>query len=162
MFQALSGRVSVGKEDKDMSSRRFGTNRYSLIIEITATPTKQTPGTRANRYNLPIHPGLRVCTCKPCVQRCPSASRAEQREPRDPGEEQAKSEEKSNRDNPTFKNRRNLVNPNDITFSNRNKNTLSRSPSFRHPSSLTGDKLGDGPERNPKHSGGRKWRRRAG
>jgi hypothetical protein len=35
-----------------VSSRHLGTNRYSLIIEITATPTKQTPGTRANRYNL--------------------------------------------------------------------------------------------------------------
>jgi hypothetical protein len=40
-----------------VSSRHFGTNRYSLIIEITATPTKQTAGTRANRYNLPIRPG---------------------------------------------------------------------------------------------------------
>ena len=56
-------------------SRHFGTNRYTLIIEIAASPTKQTVGTRANRYNLPI-PGLRVCTCKPCVQRCRSASRA--------------------------------------------------------------------------------------
>jgi len=35
---------------KDVSSRHFGTNRYSLRIEIAATPTKQTAGTRANRY----------------------------------------------------------------------------------------------------------------
>jgi hypothetical protein len=46
-------------------------------------------------------------------------------------EQQAKGEEKSNRNNPTFKNRRNLMNPNDITFSNRNKNTTSASPQFR-------------------------------
>jgi hypothetical protein len=42
-----------------------------------------------------------------------------------------KGEEKSNRDNPTFKNRRNPMNPNDITFSNRDKNTLSGSPHLR-------------------------------
>src|SRR5580658_9348608 len=47
------------------------------------------------------------------------------------GEEQAKGEEKSNRNNPTFKNRRNLMNPNEITFSNRDKNTTSASPHFR-------------------------------
>jgi hypothetical protein len=47
------------------------------------------------------------------------------------GEEQAKGEEKSNRDNPTFKNRRNPMNPNDITFSNRDKNTTSGSPHLR-------------------------------
>jgi hypothetical protein len=40
-------------------------------------------------------------------------------------------EEKSNRDNPKFKNRRNPMNPNDITFSNRDKNTLSGSPHLR-------------------------------
>jgi hypothetical protein len=37
-------------------------------------------------------------------------------------------EEKSNRDNPTFKNRRNLMNPNEITFSNRDKNTTGKYP----------------------------------
>jgi hypothetical protein len=42
-----------------------------------------------------------------------------------------KGEEKSNRDNPKFKNRRNPMNPNDITFSNRDKNTLSGSPHLR-------------------------------
>jgi hypothetical protein len=42
-----------------------------------------------------------------------------------------KGEEKSNRDNPTFKNRRNPMNPNDITFSNRDKNTTSGSPHLR-------------------------------
>ena len=63
-------------------SRHFGTNRYTLIIEIAATPTKQTVGTRANRYNLPIRPGLRVCTCKPCVPRCQSASRLSRAKPR--------------------------------------------------------------------------------
>jgi len=31
-------------------SRQFGANRYTSQIEITATPTKQTAGTRANRY----------------------------------------------------------------------------------------------------------------
>jgi hypothetical protein len=46
-------------------------------------------------------------------------------------QEQAKGEEKSNRDNPTFKNRRKLMNPNDITFSNRYKNTTFASPHFR-------------------------------
>jgi hypothetical protein len=45
-------------------------NRYTLQIEITATPTKQTAGTRANRYNLSIRRG--------------STSRAEQRDPGDP------------------------------------------------------------------------------
>jgi len=120
MFQAVSGPVSVGKEDEDVRAcggdgtchlpypttvsrgrrvmvlvpchsplvypeevvlrrrvtRHCLSNRYSLQIEIAATPTKQTVGTRANRYNLPIRPGLRVCTCKPCVSRCQSASRA--------------------------------------------------------------------------------------
>jgi hypothetical protein len=46
-------------------------------------------------------------------------------------QEHAKGEEKSNRDNPTFKNRRNPMNPNDITFSNRDKNTCFASPLFR-------------------------------
>jgi tetratricopeptide (TPR) repeat protein len=45
--------------------------------------------------------------------------------------EKAKGEGKSNRDNPTFKKRRNLMNPNDITFSNRDKNTPSALPHLR-------------------------------
>src|SRR5580658_7784090 len=57
-----------------------------------------------------------------------------------------KGEEKSNRDNPTFKNRRNPMKPKEKTFSNRDKNTTSASPRFRllplpslapHPSPLT-------------------------
>jgi hypothetical protein len=125
-----------------VSSRHFGTNRCSLIIEITATPTKQTAGTRANRYNLSLFTGASL--------------------PLFAGHESPITshklhfllgEEKSNRNNPTFKNRCNLMNPNDITFSNRNKNTLSGSPSFRHPSSLSGDKLRNVPG-NPKYSGG--------
>ncbi len=47
------------------------------------------------------------------------------------GEEQAKGEEKSNRDNPTFKNRRNPMKRKEKTFSNRDKNTTSASPHFR-------------------------------
>jgi hypothetical protein len=47
------------------------------------------------------------------------------------GEEQAKGEEKSNRNNPTFKNPRNPLETNQKTFSNRNKNTTSASPRFR-------------------------------
>jgi hypothetical protein len=39
-------------------------------------------------------------------------------------------EEKSNRDNPTFKNRHNSMTTNQKTFSNRNKNALSGSPDF--------------------------------
>jgi hypothetical protein len=35
------------EEPRDLSS-----NRYTLQIEISATPTKQTVGTRANRYDM--------------------------------------------------------------------------------------------------------------
>lgn len=35
-------------------TRHCLSNRYTLQIEIAATPTKQTVGTRANRYNLAI------------------------------------------------------------------------------------------------------------
>src|SRR5580658_640322 len=42
-----------------------------------------------------------------------------------------KGEEKSNRDNPTFKNRHNPMKPKEKTFSNRDKNTTSASPHFR-------------------------------
>ena len=47
------------------------------------------------------------------------------------GEEQAKGEQKSNRDNPIFRNRRNSLATKEKTFSNRNKNTYSASPHFR-------------------------------
>src|SRR5580658_876348 len=47
------------------------------------------------------------------------------------GEEQAKGEEKSNRDNPVFRNRRNSLATKEKTFSNRNKNTTSASPHLR-------------------------------
>jgi hypothetical protein len=47
------------------------------------------------------------------------------------GEEKALAAMAANRDNPTFKNRRNPMNPNDITFSNRDKNTTSGSPHLR-------------------------------
>src|SRR5580658_5751838 len=40
-------------------------------------------------------------------------------------------EKKANRDNPTFKNRRNSLTTKRKTFSNRNKNTYSCSPHFR-------------------------------
>jgi hypothetical protein len=57
---------------------------------------------------------------------------SEQREPRDPSpfesEEPAKGEEKSNRDNPTFKNRRNPMEMKQKTFSNRDKNTCGNYP----------------------------------
>jgi hypothetical protein len=49
------------------------------------------------------------------------------------GEEQAKGEGKSNRNNPRFKNRRNSLTTNEKTFSNRNKNTCFALPSFRPP-----------------------------
>jgi hypothetical protein len=47
------------------------------------------------------------------------------------GEERAKGEEKSNRDNPIFKNRRNPFTPKEKTFSNRDKNSTSGLPYFR-------------------------------
>jgi hypothetical protein len=61
---------------------------------------------------------------------------SDRREPRDlfRGEERAKGEEKSNRDNPTFKNRRNALTTNEKTFSNRDKNGTSGLPYFRLPS----------------------------
>jgi len=62
------------KEDRDVSAA----NRYSLQIEIAGTPTKQTVGTRANRYNLAI---FRGSTSR--LSRAESRG-AEQREPRDP------------------------------------------------------------------------------
>jgi hypothetical protein len=46
-------------------------------------------------------------------------------------EKQAKGEEKSNRNNPTFRNRRNPMKINYKAFSNRNKNTCFASPHFR-------------------------------
>jgi hypothetical protein len=39
----------LAEEPRDLS-RHFGINRYTLKIEIAATPTKQTLGTRVNRY----------------------------------------------------------------------------------------------------------------
>ncbi len=55
------------------------------------------------------------------------------REPRgrSGGEERAKGEEKSNRNNPTFKNRRNPLAPKEKPVSNRNKNATSGLPHFR-------------------------------
>jgi hypothetical protein len=43
-------------------TRHCLSNRYTSIIEIAATTTKQTVGTQANRYYLSIRPGLTVCT----------------------------------------------------------------------------------------------------
>jgi hypothetical protein len=56
------------KEDKDVSSRHFETDRYTLQIEITATPTKQTAGTRANRYNLVSVPLWQIPTKPPGLE----------------------------------------------------------------------------------------------
>ena len=50
------------------------------------------------------------------------------------GEDQAKGEEKSNRNNPTFKNRRNPLATKQKAFSNRNKNTTFALPYLRPPS----------------------------
>jgi len=62
------------------------------------------------------------------------------------GEEQAKGEGKSNRNNPTFKNRRNPMKIKNKPFSNRNKNSTSGLPHFRPPQtparSLLPDLLG--------------------
>jgi hypothetical protein len=71
---------------------------------------------------------------------------SDRREPRDPfrGEERSKGEEKAlaavaaNRDNPTFKNRRNALTRNEKTFSNRDKNGISGLPHFRPPSLRVG------------------------
>ena len=54
-------------------------------------------------------------------------------EPRGPfeGEEQAKGEANSNRNNPIFRNRRNPMTIGQKAFSNRNKNTCFASPHFR-------------------------------
>src|SRR5580658_5629263 len=55
-------------------------------------------------------------------------------------ERQARGEEKSNRDNPTFKNRCNLMKRKEKAFSNRYKNTTSASPHFcQSPASLRSD-----------------------
>jgi len=74
---------------------------------------------------------LRVCPeaseCKPCPNKVPLVTRHRLRN----SEAKAKGEEKSNRDNPKFKNRRNLMQPNDIPKVNRDKNTTSTSPHFR-------------------------------
>jgi hypothetical protein len=152
MFQAVSGRVSVGKEDKDVrevpaSGRAKGeqkSNRYTLQTKIAATPTKQTAGTRVNRYRKRPYKNqilrsanqdeITLCLCGLCDSVA--------------NPKQAKGEEKSNRDNSTFKNRRNSLAPKEKTFSNRDKNTSSGSPGFRHPSPLTGDRLRNGPGRN--------------
>ena len=79
------------------------------------------------------------CLCGVREDRHPESASAE--EPRGPfeDEKQAKGEEKSNRNNATFKNRRNLMSPNDITFSNRDRNTTSASPHFRPPRSQSED-----------------------
>jgi hypothetical protein len=59
------------------------------------------------------------------------------------GEEQAKGEEKSNRNNPTFINRRNPMKIKNKTFSNRNKNSTSGLPHFRPPQTPTRSLLPD-------------------